>query len=191
MSALCLVPIICDGHWTPLVFQRKNGTELVKDKSSGSSSATPIAPLSIAGCPKCRGKPTGCVDCAPEKMLQHGERRGRELDIADPLKNLPRLLECNDWSVRFYDSLSREKASCKKKAEVLLKYASAIGVPEVQLERSNSCFQSDADCGFWTLHSMEEEVRCFLGEGRWSKHYDRLYRLDRLKAVQCKLLEDA
>jgi hypothetical protein len=145
----------------------------------------------VAGCAKCRGKATGCMDCSPDKMLQHGERREREMTIADPLKYCADLGDCNEWSVRYYDSLSKEKASCKKKAESLLRSASAVGVPEIQLERANTCFQEGADCGFWTLHFMEEEVRCFLGEGRWSKAYDWQGRLDRLKAVQAKLLEDA
>ena len=190
-GVLILLPIIVDGHWTLLVFQRLNGTEKEKEKSSGSSSASPTAPLMVAGCAKCRGKATGCLDCSPDKMLQHGERRGREMTIADPLKYCSDLPECNEWSVRYYDSLPKEKAECKKKAESLVRCASAVGVPEMQLERSNSCFQKAADCGFWTLHFMEEEVRWFLGEGRWSKPYDWQGRLDRLKAVQKKLLEDA
>ena len=188
-GVLLLLPIISGGHWTLLVFQRLHATEVDEETSSGGTSASPTAPM--AGCAKCRGNDAGCLDCEPGKMLQHGQRRERELTIADPLKYCSALPECNEWSVRYYDSLSKEKAECKKKAEILLKRSSAMGVPEVQLERSNSCFQTEADCGFWTLHFMEEEVRNFLGEGRWSKPYDRPYRLDRLQAVQSKLLEDA
>ena len=182
VAALCLVPIICKGHWTLLVFERQNKTEPASDKSSGST------PLAIAGCAKCRGITGGCQDCQPTKVLEHLEKRERELEIADPLKYLTSLTDCDDWSVRYYDSLQKEKLECKQSAKALVTHAAAVGVQEVTLDRANSCFQSNADCGFWTLHFMEEEVRNFLGEGRWSKPFDRPYRLDRLQAVQHRLL---
>ena len=54
-------------------------------------------------------------------------------------------------------------------------------------ERHNSNTQKGCSCGFWVLHYIEEELRRFRGEGRFTFSYDQGERLLLLNAFADKL----
>ena len=54
-------------------------------------------------------------------------------------------------------------------------------------ERYNRLVQEGQTCGFWVLHYIEEELRRFRGEGRWSFYPNLKARLKLLNEFTAKL----
>lgn len=70
--------------------------------------------------------------------------------------------EGEEVAVRYYETLHKPHASCRRNAEAILEI---LGIDASNLKRTNMARQSGVECGFMVCHYLEENLRHFVGEG--------------------------
>ena len=101
----------------------------------------------------------------------------------NPLSLTP-LSEADGWLCRYYDTLTVMHPGCLRDAERVL---ALLSLPQ-KIARSNVSRQEGAQCGFWTIHWVEEECRRSTGELPWSLGYSLSERLKKIIAVRKVML---
>ena len=96
-------------------------------------------------------------------------------------------------AVSYYDTLQKPSKASDELAVCLLDALQSVGVHHhlnadlLAEERRNYRRQEGCSCGFWILHYIEEEIRCFGGEGKFSFHPDLRQRLDLMNGFADRL----
>ena len=162
-------------HWTLLVLERE-GT------AAAAAAAAASRPLDLqvgsAGCPKCQG--TSCSACNPATAKRAELRKAAEEAVLNPLGQADSAKADRHWQLTYFDSLAAEHPGCRRVAQGL----ADLLEPGVQLPgRCNQQRQTGASCGYWAVYFCEEAARRRRGEGRWTKPFSQVARLDRLKKV--------
>ena len=134
--------------------------------------------------------PCGCKICNPRKTARYEDRKRLEWSMIDPLEKVQPLEPCEDWLVRYWDSLDKPHAASAKVARAALDALQRAGVrlrpeqAEKAMIRQNTMTQGDTQmCGWYVLFFMEEEIRRFRGEGafatppNWSESVSRAWKL--------------
>ena len=140
--------------------------------------AEPVVCEGSLGCSSCRS--SGCMRCDYGKLVAHQRRHQAEAAFLDPLKSAEVQPEpCAWWDIRYYDSLDSASADSAKLAVAVLDALQPINVHnsmshiDLMRNRQNTRTQGPNErCGWWCLHHIEEELRCWRGEGRFSFQLD-------------------
>jgi hypothetical protein len=180
-AQLLVMPFQSETHWTLLVLERQQQLPSPSQQNPAKTAETDEN-ANENGCEKCRG--AGCFHCNEAKAISHWTRVADESGCLDPIKNLQPIAQPQPWSdVRYYDTLREPSQKCATLAVGILDALQTVGVnhhlrPDLLAkERHNSRIQQGVSCGFWVLHYIEEELRRFGGEGRFSFCPDQAVRL--------------
>jgi hypothetical protein len=180
-AELLVLPFQSETHWTLLVVQRHRQLPSPSQQHEVKKAETAEGANEIC-CEKCKGG--GCLHCNQTKAISHWNRVADEDRCLDPIKNLQPIAQPQPWThVRYYDTLREPSEKCAALAVGILDALQTAGVnhhlrPDLLArERHNSRIQQGVSCGFWVLHYIEEELRRFRGEGRFSFCPDQAVRL--------------
>ena len=187
---LLLLPILSESHWTLLALGRQREPETPALEALLSSDAGEAS--AITGCDICRSG--GCLRRDVQKATTHVVRIEDEQRALDPVGQCPPLENPPEWStVRCYDTLDTASTTSAKLAVGLLEALQTIGVHHhlqanlLVTERAHTRRQTGVTCGFWVLHYVEEEMRRWAGEGRFSFAPDLRQRLSLLNGFAARL----
>ena len=175
-AGLLLAPVFSGGdpgHWTLLALWREDC------RPPPQTPEPPPAP-GLTGCDKCKG--SSCARCSPDVAQKHFARKDAELLVCRP-RDRPVLASPAVWRHRYWESLGLPNARCARKARFLLR---ALGVADT-LEFGPSQQQTGCECGWMTVHNLEQEVRSWMGELPHVQPFDADARLARMLAVCHKL----
>ena len=182
-ARLLLLPIIAGGHWTLLVLQRVGGEAVVVTSPALTSDAA-----TGFGCGKCKYNSGGCMACDSDKATRYLNKSEAEAKALDPCTNLDPLPPCEWWDCRYYDSLGTPSLECARMAVALidaLQPLNAMNVctaVELASQRKKNLRQGlTLQCGWYCLHFIEEEVRRYRGEGKFSFAMDTAIRVNMLR----------
>jgi hypothetical protein len=182
-ARLLLLPILAGGHWTLLVLQRVGGEAVVVTSPALTSDAA-----TGFGCGKCKYNSGGCMACDSDKATRYLNKSEAEAKALDPCTNLDPLPPCEWWDCRYYDSLGTPSLECARMAVALidaLQPLNAMNVctaVELASQRKNNLRQGlTLQCGWYCLHFIEEEVRRYRGEGKFSFAMDTAIRVNMLR----------
>ena len=122
--------------------------------------------------------------------MKYAERRNMEKACLSPVENTQPLLACESWEYRYYESLDTPSENSANLA-VAVMYALQ---PEVRFgantptpaalcsQRAHKLRQGPTmQCGWYTLHYAEEEIRRFRGEGTFSFEFKKEERVEILR----------
>ena len=100
----------------------------------------------------------------------------------------PDLPEKAVWETAYFEPYPASITGTTTKAKKALELLSCFGVQAQLPSRTNLLTQKDnTSCGFWVLHYIEEQVRCFLGERRGTMAPNFELRKSRVNAFLDKL----
>ena len=132
------------------------------------------------GCVDC--KQTRCARCCPALSQAKEHRKDEEALFLDQLKRP--VLPPAPWETYYYETLGKAHAGCVRTAHDV---CSLFSLPPPT--RRETFQQTDADCGYCTIHHIEEESRRALGEPPWGLAYSQLVRCERVRAMRNRLVE--
>ena len=180
-----------ESHWTLLALERKRQQPLQQPLLQEAAEASEQFQV---GCSKCRGDGGGCARCDAAKAEAHWTRIAEEDRCLDPIRQRSRIDQPQPWAaVRYYDTLATPSLDNARLAVAILDALQTVGMvhhlrPDLLVkERYNSRLQKGQTCGWWVLHYIEEELRRFRGEGRWSFYPNLKARLKLLNEFTAKL----
>ena len=188
-AQLLLLPVQSVTHWTLLALSRRSDEKLsAKVACAPDPSAEDTEPsLQTQLCTKCHGK--GCLACKIEKAVNYG------LNPTELVEPLP---DCDLWEYRYYDSLDTPSEESAKLASAIM-YALqpdvrfGLNMPTestLRANRANTLTQGPtAQCGWYTLHFLEEEIRRFRGEGLFSFEFNKKVRVEVLQKLHDRLVD--
>ncbi len=162
---VCCIPINSGRHFTLLVLKRKG--------AAGENEQTVST------------NPLGSFD---KQRRQNAEREQFDMGSWPAVETS----EAVQWEVTYYDSHPTEIGACRRVAQSTLQllFLQGPGTFDELPARQNQLLQppGTVQCGFFALHYVEEEARCWLGERKGSQPLNLEYRRERINAMGLALV---
>ena len=134
------------------------------------------------------------MDCDPVTATNYAQRLDAEKKDLDPCTNFDPLPPCDWWDCRYYDSLSTASELSASMAIALIDALQPVNATnlvdgvELASQRKNTLRQGNTmQCGWYCLHFIEEEVRRYRGEGKFSFAMYTAMRVNNLRTFGKKM----